>query len=126
MPYFNPISPHGRRCHAKPQLNSSYQSPHDRVIILKSCQFRSPAVCYLCYGMRCVIVAGEINMASELADFSRITVFQIKYFSSINKGIHTESSIQLERQPESFTEVDRDDGNVLNMAATTRVGIDSN
>ena len=27
--------------------------------------------------MRCVNVAGEINMASELADFSRIMVFQI-------------------------------------------------
>lgn len=76
--------------------------------------------------MRCVIVAGEINMASELADFSRIMVFQIKYFSSINKGIHSESSIWLELQPESFTEVDRDDGNVLNMAATIRVGMDSN
>lgn len=39
--------------------------------------------------------------------------------------MHTENSIQLERQPERFTEVDRDDGNVLNMAATTRVGMDS-
>ena len=32
-------------------------------------------------------------MASELADFSRIMVFQIKYFSSKNKGMHTENSI---------------------------------